>query len=211
MFAQSRGRQQAIRIQYDSISIGAGILCVAIAIFYITLGGAIATEGSYALLIGLGALLFTIIGGYYQQGQTLRGKKGVNEIFWIAGLLLAYIVLAQIVPVVPQFLPQALIGITNEDAQFAIRKTFGVMMAVYEEFFFRGLFGNLLLQKMGWALGTGADGTIFGLYHATVYGSSLSTIWVLIGDGMLDVFADSQTGRLSTSLVAHVANNLFFF
>lgn len=89
---------------------------------------------------------------------------------------------------------------------------FGVLMAVAEEFFFRGflLFWLLKVTRSA-AFSTIGSAAIFAVYHFAVYGASATDIFIVFGAGILLAFIALKTNSILPDTIAHIAINLLAF
>ena len=101
---------------------------------------------------------------------------------------------------------------------------FGVfLIPPSEEQFFRAWITNLALKVGGPMLAIPVSGMAFAVlplvisaitfavFHFGVYGFTMQTFLILMGSGAVMAFIDIQTGRVSTSMIAHIANNALAF
>lgn len=101
---------------------------------------------------------------------------------------------------------------------------FGVfLIPPSEEQFFRGWITNLALKVGGPMLAIPVSGiafavlplvisaVTFAVFHFGVYGFTMQTFLILMGSGSVMAFIDIQTGRVSTSMIAHILNNALAF
>lgn len=87
---------------------------------------------------------------------------------------------------------------------------FTCVMAISEEEFFRGELFDLLVSagKTPVAVAILFSALIFAFYHLHVYGSSPNDmLYVVLGGAVLS-WAAYKTRRVSTSMIAHVGNNI---
>lgn len=98
-------------------------------------------------------------------------------------------------------------------AQLAINEAYMLtsLYAVSEERFFRGGVNSFLFWKMGripMAVNI-ASGVIFGVYHLSVYGTSLDKIIYVMMAGVILSFVTLRSGRLAPAIIAHGLNNVW--
>jgi hypothetical protein len=89
----------------------------------------------------------------------------------------------------------------------------GVLIPNAEEQFFRGFWGNLSVARLPF-LGGGAfvvSGAVFALFHAPALNGDPASLAVILLDGTTMTAINSVTGRLSTSILAHMGNNTLSF
>ncbi|MFA5365650.1 MAG: CPBP family intramembrane glutamic endopeptidase [Candidatus Bathyarchaeia archaeon] len=86
---------------------------------------------------------------------------------------------------------------------------YGVLIAISEEEFFRGLWTNLLMKntKSLWFAIIGSA-AVFTVFHFAIYKSAPSSIYYVMGAGVLLSYFGLESGRLSVSMTIHILNNL---
>jgi membrane protease YdiL (CAAX protease family) len=89
---------------------------------------------------------------------------------------------------------------------------FGILMAVAEEFFFRGflLFWLFRVTRSASAAVMGSA-AVFAVYHFAVYGQSAPDLIIVFAAGLLLAFIALRTRSVLPDIMAHVAINLLAF
>ena len=101
------------------------------------------------------------------------------------------------------FSPQTVVQLSGLDAV-----TYGVLMAVAEEQFFRGALVNFLFARLGSLPAVAGSGAIFAVYHFFVYAGSQSALLYVLGGGLLLAYVTVRSGRISPAILSHVCNNI---
>ena len=90
-----------------------------------------------------------------------------------------------------------------------VSMSLGVLIAVGEEQYFRGFGLNLMLTKLPYSfMAILASAALFTVYHLNVYGSSLDSMIIVLGGGLVLGFAAVQTKRVSTVMLPHILVNV---
>lgn len=101
------------------------------------------------------------------------------------------------------FTPQTTVPLSGIDAM-----SFGILMAVAEEQFFRGALLNFLLARLGTLPAIAGSATIFYIYHFFTYPANQGALLYVLAGGLLLAFVTVKTGRISCAILAHCTNNL---
>jgi membrane protease YdiL (CAAX protease family) len=143
------------------------------------------------------------------------GEEDLKIARWVAATLVVFLALNLVVPAIPPSVSSAISSIqlstvstTPLDSVATVSRAFGVLIAIAEERFFRKAFGNVFISKSDPITGSVADGALFAVAHAAVYGDALTSIFVVFGAGIFMCYADYRTRRVSTSEICHVLNNV---
>src|SRR3990167_436252 len=198
-------RRERFTVALDFISI------TLIAIFFLTLlfgglGGLIGKDQASVNLAQflIGFEVVGIIGATITKVLTLGDAKIGKQLFskqllYIMGSLAGFFLLNIVVPATVPF-------------QFSLAtsgKFTAVMISIPEETVMRGWLAPWLantsrLGILGGAVGSAA---LFTVYHLFVYGTSLGSLVIVFGAGLIAGFAVLKTGRLSTVMATHLFNN----
>jgi membrane protease YdiL (CAAX protease family) len=84
---------------------------------------------------------------------------------------------------------------------------FGVLMAISEEFFFRGFVTSYLL-RLGNVMAIVTSAMVFTIYHLAVYGTQPSSLAYVFIAGLVLNFVFVKTGLITPTIIAHVINNI---
>jgi membrane protease YdiL (CAAX protease family) len=101
-----------------------------------------------------------------------------------------------------------IITLSAAPASFFALKLYNVLIAISEEQFFRALFGNVFVSRLGSVMGSFVNGFWFMLFHIPRYANNLNALVIVLFAGMILTFIDLRTERVSTSMIAHIINNL---
>lgn len=86
---------------------------------------------------------------------------------------------------------------------------FGILYAIVEEIFFRGLFFQFFLSSFkNFFLAIMISAGVFLVYHFKVYGTSPEKMFVILAGGVIISFIAWRTRRLSPCILIHVINNV---
>jgi membrane protease YdiL (CAAX protease family) len=111
------------------------------------------------------------------------------------------------------FVPQLPLGILESletvpaESRQLVSIQLSLLIAIAEEQFFRGFITNLLTVKTGF-FGVILSGIFFSVYHLAVYGTSYSSLFIVMGGGIILAYAAYKTRRVSTVMAPHLLNNL---
>lgn len=88
--------------------------------------------------------------------------------------------------------------------------SFGILMAISEERFFRKWATNFFVSRFGnlAVVGFVLSATFFTVYHFGRYGTDLSAVLYVFAGGLILSFVAWYSGRLSPVVLAHVINNV---
>jgi membrane protease YdiL (CAAX protease family) len=191
---------ETIRIRHDSISKAFTLLAIMITLYLATWEKELSTFFPAIVMM-------CAFGMSYYLNQRVDADDAIDEeeakevgyytIFALAAMALAGTVSTRL------FVPRQSMSMLAVDAVM-----YGVLIAVAEEQMFRGAILQFLgtqLPRMGAILAAGA---IFGVYHFSVYRSSPDSLMYVFGAGVILSWVAARTGRLSPTILAHVANNV---
>ncbi|MEM1944084.1 MAG: type II CAAX endopeptidase family protein [Candidatus Caldarchaeum sp.] len=197
-------------IRQDGLSIALTIVAASQLLFLGTFGPQIVSVTVFILAILLVGIVLSMWLGLSQVDEKLDPEERQELLVWTV-VALAAIGLLNLLnlfkPAAGTILSIALSNIA-EDARALVSRMLGILIAVAEEQFFRGALTNLFITRVGPAASTVLSGIIFGVYHLAVYGSSLTTLAIIAGAGTVLSYTAVKTGRVSTPMLAHVANNI---
>ena len=161
---------------------------------------AIASLGSLAMLAAGDA-----IAGKIGATGTISSKPFLSIEFALFALI-GFIALDFTVP----FIIPVSLSTTATTGAFSVTALYIAMQGIPEEKLFRQGITNLVFRytrkSVFWTISLSA--VIFGLVHIPVYFTDYVTLLIVIGAGMILAYVDFATHRLSTSMIAHVGNNL---
>jgi membrane protease YdiL (CAAX protease family) len=143
---------------------------------------------------------------------TLSKKERGSILYWAAISLGGFIFLDFVVPVAYGFLqnPRAIAGSVTPQNILDVSVLVVVVNAISEEVFFRQSAVNYIAVRLkaGPWIGVFGGGIVFGAYHLFIDAQDPISLSIVIGAGTLFGIADLRTRRLSTSMLAHLINNL---
>ena len=192
-------------IRQDTISIGLSILAVSLLIFLGTFGADYMLRGLFSVALILSGLVLSRVTGGHDVDSDIEGREWRDIWIWVAGSLAVIFVTSSLVPRLGLGIDTKIL---SGEQIWLVPRMFGVLIAVAEEQFFRGFMANLFIARVGIALGIPFSGIFFAVYHAAVYGTSPGLLLFVAVSGMILTYAALKTGRVSTPMIAHVANNL---
>lgn len=185
-------------IRQDSVSLGFTITAIFLSLYWAT--GERNFIGVFpAILLVSAAAVNTYIGRRYPADNSMSGGDA-------AGILVYTLVAVAGMWFTGSFAQSyfgAAVALSGVDAM-----TFGVLMAVAEEQFFRGALLNFLAPRLGVLGAVAGSGAIFASYHFFVYAGNQSALLYVLAGGLLMAFITVKTGRISPAILAHVINNV---
>lgn len=144
--------------------------------------------------------------GDIPEDEEIDAQEGRNVFVYAGVAVVVFFTLAYFVPLIPpQYLPALSVATLTS---FVSSQLFVLLIAVSEEQFFRGFLANLFIQRVG-ILGIPLNGAVFMIYHFAVYGTSGINLLIVLGAGITLAYIAWATGRVSPTILAHVANNAF--
>jgi len=197
-------------IKQDSVSIALTVLAASQLLFLGTFGAAVVGVAVFVLAIMLVGIVMAMWLGFSERDESIDPVERRDLLVWsMVGLAtIGLLNLLQLFkPAAGTILSIALANVA-EDARMLVSRMLGILVAVAEEQFFRGALTNLFIRTVGVAAAIPLSGVIFGVYHLAVYGSQPITMLIVAGAGSILAFTAVRTGRVSTPMLAHVANNV---
>ncbi len=197
-------------IRQDGVSIALTVLAVSQLLFLGTFGQAVVGVAVFVLSIMIAGLVLTMWLGMADRDESIDPSERRDLITWaVVGLaVIGLLNLFQLFkPAAGTILSVALANVA-EDARMLVSRMLGILVAVAEEQFFRGALTNLFIRSVGSAAAVVLSGAVFGIYHLAVYGSQPITMMIVAGAGSVLAYTAIRTGRVSTPIIAHVANNV---
>jgi membrane protease YdiL (CAAX protease family) len=166
--------------------------------------------------VGVAEVLFLVIGFIVMLAlYFLRGLRftvdtdyasGEKIFLWAGIALIIFLMLDQVVSAIP-----GLSDISTTPA-FLTSLSLAIIAAVAEEFFFRGFLYNFFGYYAGRIGGIIASGASFMIYHLSVYQGNPAALAVVLAAGFVFPIIDLRAGgKLSASIIGHMANNLIAF
>ena len=142
-------------------------------------------------------------------GISLVERPDISDIEPSPTKMISYTLLALVVFVIAgvgvSALPQSLTVLKNLST--TDQGVFGALMAISEEFFFRGFVTGWLYQRQGYIFSIFGSSAVFTAYHLLVYGVSANLIYVFVA-GVVLAYVFLKTGSLVPDTLAHIINNL---
>ena len=197
-------------IKQDGVSIALTVLAASQLLFLGTFGQAVVGVAVFVLAIMLVGIVLGMWLGLAERDERIDPVETREMLTWsVVGLaVIGVLNLLQLFkPAAGTILSTALLNVA-EDARMLVSRMLGVLVAVAEEQFFRGALTNLFIRSVGVAGSIILSGAVFGVYHLAVYGSQPITMAVVAGAGSVLAYTAVRTGRVSTPMIAHVANNV---
>jgi len=197
-------------IKQDGVSIALTVLAASQLLFLGTFGQAVVGVAVFVLAIMLVGIVLGMWLGLADRDERIDPVETREMLTWsVVGLaVIGVLNLLQLFkPAAGTILSTALLNVA-EDARMLVSRMLGVLVAVAEEQFFRGALTNLFIRSVGVAGSIILSGAVFGVYHLAVYGSQPITMAVVAGAGSVLAYTAVRTGRVSTPMIAHVANNV---
>ena len=191
-------------IRQDPVSKGLTVIAVAELMFLSTYGADLMLRSLFAALLAIGGLVLMLFTGNLTEDPSIDGMETRSMLTWIVVSLGVIVMLAFSTPRLPLDTGQMT---TFELA--VVPRMFGVLIAVSEEQFFRGFMTNYFVQRTNFMGGVLLSGVAFGLYHLAVYGTNPALMLYVMGAGIVLSYVALRTGRVSTTMIAHVAVNMF--
>lgn len=197
-------------IRQDGVSIALTLVAASQLLFLGTFGAAVIGVTVFILTILIVGIVLSMWLGMAEKDDSMDPEERSQLLVWSV-LSLAVIGMLNILnlfkPAAGTVLSTALLNV-SEDARMLVSRMLGVLIAVAEEQFFRGALTNIFLRNLGSAGAVVLSGVIFGVYHLAVYGSQPTTLFIVAAAGSILAYAAIKTGRVSTPMIAHVANNV---
>jgi membrane protease YdiL (CAAX protease family) len=152
-----------------------------------------------------------LIAGLVLQFYLQRRVEVVDSLSESAGNIGFYTLIALAGIALASFVAPTVSRLPNMELTGVDAMLYAVLIGVAEEQFFRGAILNFLLTLTNATVAIFSSAAIFMVYHFAVYGTSTSNlVYVLVG-GLALAWAAYRSGRLSPSILAHVANNILAF
>lgn len=196
----SNTRIAKLPIKHDQVSV---ILCLINILLFTEFAisqGPLASYATVALGLTLAGLLMSGFQGVFQVfKQAPFDQKQLLEV----GVVILVLYISNI------YVPKLPLGVTIPDfsGNYFSEVSFLTMIAISEECFFRLLLGNYLILKAGKYAGSLMDGAIAIPYHFFVYGTQPLSLIIIFIMFTLFTFIAADSGRVSTSMYAHIINN----
>jgi membrane protease YdiL (CAAX protease family) len=190
------------------------VLLVVAAVVYVSFELALIALASLAMIFGGSKIASeNRLEKQDRPGELTLSKKERGSIFYWAAISLAgFIFLDFVVPVAYGFLqnPRVVVGSVTPQNILDVSVLVVVVNAISEEVFFRQSAVNYIAVRLkaGPWIGVFGGGLIFGAYHLFIDAQDPISLAVVVGAGTLFGIADLRTHRLSTSMLAHLVNNL---
>lgn len=159
-----------------------------------------------AAIFPLLLLIAGAVGILFTQKATITEREPTTLVTYILYFALAVVVIALAGLSIREAIPSSLLSTANA-LSLTGRGLIAVLMAISEEFFFRGFLAGYLYVRQGMIPATIVSAAIFTLYHLAVYGTSTTLLYVFIS-GIVLAFVFLRTGSLVPDLSAHILNNL---
>jgi len=197
-------------IRQDMLSIGLTVLAASQLLFLGTFGPAVVGVAVFVLAIMLVGIVLAMWLGMAERDESIDPVERRDLLIWsMVGLAtIGLLNLLQLFkPAAGTILSTGLANVA-EDARALVSRMLGVLVAVAEEQFFRGALTNLFIRAVGSAGAIILSGAVFSIYHLAVYGGQPITMAIVAGAGSILAFTAIRTGRVSTPMIAHVANNV---
>ncbi len=144
-------------------------------------------------------------------------KPKLNSALAYVAIDLALFAALDIIAANPQSLPGLALSslgplVTKEELSnvLAIGSMFTIQVAIAEERFFRGGLANVGAKYGGPLGGIFLSAVVFFAFHVPAYYAMPLTLLIIGADGAVLAWSDFDTGRIITSMLAHLINNLLF-
>lgn len=214
-------RQDNTPIKQDGISLFFFVFSTTELAFLFLQGEGFTAPLAFGTVVALFLAILGVVGAFifHTSGQAgvLTSKAalnvGVGFIVALTGFILfnAFIPELQTVSAsvvgVKTFFGTFNLSITTLEEQLAAVLFAVILIPTAEENFFRGFLANLSISKAGPGVGLLLQAFFFMVFHMPAYGYAVVTLAIIFMDGLIIGAVDLQTGRLSTGLLAHIANN----
>jgi membrane protease YdiL (CAAX protease family) len=102
-----------------------------------------------------------------------------------------------------RFLPLSVSQLSIFDAMLL-----GILMAVAEEFFFRGAITQYFATRFNETAAVFFSGLIFAVYHVAVYSQNITSLFYALLAGIVLSWIFLRTKSLTPTILAHVINNI---
>ena len=186
-------------VKQDSISIAFTIGAVFLSLYWSTGEKSFIGVFPAILLISSFGLNF-YIGQRYPSDSSMSGGDASNILVYTMIAIAGMWFTGQFTS---NYVPQSINTLSGIDAV-----TFGVLMAVAEEQFFRGALLNFLMPRLGVLGAVAGSGGVFYVYHFFVYAGNQGALLYVFAGGLLLAFVTVKTGRISPAILAHAINNI---
>jgi len=197
-------------IRQDNVSIALTVLAASQLLFLGTFGPAVVGVAVFILAIMLVGLVLAMWLGMAERDEHIDARERWDLLVWtMVGLAtIGLLNILQLFKPAPATILSIALSNVAEDARMLVSRMLGILVAVAEEQFFRGALTNLFIRSVGVAGAIVLSGGIFGIYHLAVYGSQPVTMVIVAAAGSILALTAVRTGRVSTPMLAHVANNV---
>ena len=190
-------------IRQDPVSQGLTVIAVAELMFLSTYGADLMLRSLFAAVLAIGGLVLMRFTGVESVDVTIDESERRGMIVWVVVSLGVIVMLSLFTPRLPLDTSQM------TTIQLAmVPRMFGALIAVSEEVFFRGFATNFFVSRIGFNGGILLSGGFFALYHAAVYGSDAGLMIYVLGAGVVLSYVALRTGRVSTTMIAHLIVNV---
>ncbi len=167
----------------------------------------IASDILFAVVLIILGFVLSNLGKFYKQEDHVDAVEERKITYWFTVSLAGSIMISILSP----FLNFDTVQTTNlpQNILTTIAITYGILIAVGEEWFFRGFLGNLILSRVPLpSLGSFLNAIVFMAYHSYVYHDSNAALVAVLFGGYLICYADFKTGRMITGMLTHMSVNL---
>jgi len=184
-------------IKFDILSFTFALISVMIATYlYVVVQFQLALVPLVLLLAGM---MFSYIMSPGEIDQELEESLQQKNIMYTGLALLSFAVFSFVL----KFLPLSVEKLSIADAALL-----GVLMAVSEEYFFRGAITQFFASRLSEPVAVFMSGAVFAAYHTAVYGQMLTSLLYALLAGIILAWIFLRTRSLTPTLLAHIINNL---
>jgi len=184
-------------IKFDILSFTLALLSVMVAAYlYVVVQFQLALVPLVLLLAGM---MFSYIMSPAEVDQELEESLQQKNIMYTGLALLSFAVFSFVI----KFLPLSVQKLSVVDAMLL-----GVLMAVSEEYFFRGAITQFFMTRFSEPVAVVMSGIIFAAYHTAVYGQMITSLVYAALAGMVLSYIFVKTKSLTPTILAHTLNNI---